>query len=59
MAAGGGDETGAAIAGLTVKRERKTAATVTPVMKVVLRKDSGVGFTILIICRLGVSRLGL
>lgn len=45
MAGGGGEEIGVAIAGLTVKRERKIAVTVTPATKVDLRKDSEAGFT--------------
>ncbi|KAJ0949605.1 hypothetical protein HanRHA438_Chr01g0040481 [Helianthus annuus] len=40
-AAGGG--IGAATAGVRVRRERRTAATVMPVMKVVLMAESGVG----------------
>ena len=51
----GGEETGTAIAGLRVKREKKSAVTVTPVMKVALRKDRGVGFTIFVILSLEVS----
>lgn len=48
MAGAGGDEIGAAIDGLKVKRERKTAATVTPVMTVVLMKDSELGFGVFV-----------
>lgn len=54
MAGGGGEETGTAIAGLRVKREKQSAVTATPVMKVVLRKDNGVGFTIFVTSGLGV-----
>lgn len=55
MAGGGGEETGTAIAGFRVKREKRSAVTVTPVMKVVLRKDSEVGFRIFVMRGLGVS----